>query len=86
MSKTTYTVTAQWPEQTKKTKKYDRTITFVTQEAREKVLLETTDRDAAYRLLNIMRTKSVSAITRGTTYSTAQADEFISATFSITTT
>lgn len=86
MNKTTYTVTAHWPEQTKKTKKYDRTITFVTQEAREKMLLETTDRDAAYRLLNIMRTKSVAAITRGTTYSSEQAEQFISATFSIATT
>lgn len=50
------------------------------------MLLETTDRDAAYRLLNIMRTKSVAAITRGTTYSSEQAEQFISATFSIATT
>ena len=85
MSETTYTVTAHWPAKTVKKKKYDRTTTFVTEEARDKVLLETTDRESAYKLLNILRTRSVAAITRGTQYSSSQAEQFIQASFSITT-
>ena len=85
MNETTYTVTAHWPEKTVKKKKYDRPVIFVTEQARDKVLLETSDREAAYKLPNILRTKSVTAITRGTRYTSAQAEQFIQATFSITT-